>query len=85
MQSQARRKFALYPSPATGNRTSSAAAKAGRPRGDASGSAGAWHVDCIAADMSNDKQTALLLGTICVLTFACGVAALTQHPEWFGA
>ena len=28
---------------------------------------------------------ALLLWTICVLTFACGVVALTEHPEWFGA
>jgi len=27
----------------------------------------------------------LLLWAICVLTFACSVVALTQHPEWFGA
>jgi hypothetical protein len=35
--------------------------------------------------MSDEHYTALLLWTICVLTFACGVVALTQHPEWFGA
>jgi hypothetical protein len=35
--------------------------------------------------MTNENYTALLLWTICVLTFACGVVALTQHPEWFGA
>jgi len=26
----------------------------------------------------------LLVWTICVLLFACGVVALTEHPEWFG-
>jgi hypothetical protein len=35
--------------------------------------------------MTDENYTALLLWTICVLTFACGVVALTQHPEWFGA
>jgi hypothetical protein len=35
--------------------------------------------------MTDEHYTALLLWTICVLTFACGVVALTQHPEWFGA
>jgi hypothetical protein len=35
--------------------------------------------------MTDESYTALLLWTICVLTFACGVVALTQHPEWFGA
>ncbi len=35
--------------------------------------------------MTHEKHFVLLLWTICVLTFACGVVALTQHPEWFGA
>jgi hypothetical protein len=35
--------------------------------------------------MTDENYTALLLWTICVLTFACGVVALTEHPEWFGA
>jgi hypothetical protein len=35
--------------------------------------------------MTDESYTTLLLWTICVLTFACGVVALTQHPEWFGA
>jgi hypothetical protein len=44
-----------------------------------------WHGDCIVPAMSDEKYVALLLWTICVLTFACGVVAITQHPEWFGA
>jgi len=37
-------------------------------------------------DRSGDETyVALLLWTICVLTFACGVVAITQHPDWFGA
>jgi hypothetical protein len=44
-----------------------------------------WHVDCIAAGMTDDGYVALLLWMICVLTFACGVMAITEHPEWFGA
>jgi hypothetical protein len=44
-----------------------------------------WHVDCIAAAMSDETYTTLLLWTICLLAFACGVVALTEHPEWFGA
>jgi hypothetical protein len=35
--------------------------------------------------MTDENYTVLLIWTICVLTFACGVVALTQHPEWFGA
>jgi hypothetical protein len=35
--------------------------------------------------MSDDNYLALLLWTICLLTFSCGVVALTHHPEWFGA
>jgi hypothetical protein len=35
--------------------------------------------------MTDERYVALLLWTICVLCFACGVAAITQHPEWFGA
>ena len=35
--------------------------------------------------MTDEKYVTLLLWTICVLTFACGVVAITQHPEWFGA
>ncbi len=34
--------------------------------------------------MTDENYTVLLLWTICVLAFACGVVALTQHPEWFG-
>lgn len=35
--------------------------------------------------MNDEDQLPLLLWTICVLVFACGVVALTQHPDWFGA
>jgi hypothetical protein len=44
-----------------------------------------WHGDCFANAMTDDRYLALLLWTICVLTFACSVVALTEHPEWFGA
>jgi hypothetical protein len=44
-----------------------------------------WHGDCFAGAMTDDRYLALLLWTICVLTFACSVVALTEHPEWFGA
>jgi hypothetical protein len=35
--------------------------------------------------MSDENYFSLLLWTISVLTFACSVVALTQHPYWFGA
>jgi inner membrane protein involved in colicin E2 resistance len=35
--------------------------------------------------MTDENYTALLLWTICMLVLACGVVALTQHPDWFGA
>jgi hypothetical protein len=35
--------------------------------------------------MNDEHHFSLLLWTICVLMFACGVMALTQHPDWFGA
>jgi hypothetical protein len=35
--------------------------------------------------MTDESYTALLLATICVLAFACGMLALTEHPEWFGS
>jgi hypothetical protein len=35
--------------------------------------------------MTEESYTALLLAAICVLAFACGLVALTQHPEWFGS
>jgi hypothetical protein len=35
--------------------------------------------------MTDDRYFALLIWTICVLSFACSVLALTEHPEWFGA
>ena len=35
--------------------------------------------------MTDDHYFYLLLWTISVLMFACGVTALTQHPQWFGA
>jgi|GEM_PF-2887520 len=35
--------------------------------------------------MTDEKYLSLLVWTICVLMFACGVVALTQHPDWFGA
>lgn len=44
-----------------------------------------WHVTCFVALMNDDRYVSLLLWTICVLTFACGVMAITQHPDWFGA
>jgi hypothetical protein len=34
--------------------------------------------------MTDESYLALLLGAICLLAFACGMVALTQHPEWFG-
>jgi hypothetical protein len=34
--------------------------------------------------MNDEHYTSLLLWMICVSTFACGVMAITQHPEWFG-
>jgi hypothetical protein len=37
------------------------------------------------AAMTDDLYVTLLLWTICVLTFACSVVAITEHPEWFGA
>ena len=37
------------------------------------------------AAMSDETYVTLLLWTICTLTFACGVVALTEHPEWFGS
>jgi hypothetical protein len=43
-----------------------------------------WHVDCFAVVMTDDRYVSLLVWTICVLMFACGVVAITQHPEWFG-
>jgi hypothetical protein len=45
-----------------------------------------WHVDCIERFMTDDERhLVLLIWTICVLMFACGVVAITEHPEWFGA
>jgi hypothetical protein len=35
--------------------------------------------------MTDDHYLYLLLWMISVLMFACGVTALTQHPQWFGA
>jgi hypothetical protein len=35
--------------------------------------------------MNDERYIPILLWTICVLTFACGIMAITQHPEWFGA
>jgi len=34
--------------------------------------------------MTDKNYPTMPLWTISVLTFACGVVALTQHPEWFG-
>ena len=34
--------------------------------------------------MTDENYFTLLVWTICVLMFACGVVALTEHPEWFG-
>jgi hypothetical protein len=33
----------------------------------------------------DERHLVLLIWTICVLMFACGVVAITEHPEWFGA
>jgi hypothetical protein len=35
--------------------------------------------------MSDENYSLVLLQIICLLMFSCGVVALTQHPEWFGA
>jgi hypothetical protein len=35
--------------------------------------------------MTDDNYFAVLVWTICMLMFACGVVALSEHPEWFGA
>jgi hypothetical protein len=46
----------------------------------------AWHAGCIAVGMTDENSLSLVLWmTICVLMFACGVMAITEHPEWFGA
>ncbi|HJY16658.1 MAG TPA: hypothetical protein VJ353_03425 [Xanthobacteraceae bacterium] len=52
----------------------------GGPRG---GPFGTW----IASGriMTDESYVSLLLWTICVLMFACGVMAITEHPDWFGA
>jgi hypothetical protein len=34
--------------------------------------------------MNDEHYTSLLLWMICLLMFACGVMAITQHPEWSG-
>jgi hypothetical protein len=44
-----------------------------------------WHMDCIMRTMTDESYVSLLLWTICVLMFACGVVAVTEHPNWFGA
>ena len=44
-----------------------------------------WHADCLIAGMSDENYSLVLLQIICLLMFSCGVVALTQHPEWFGA
>jgi hypothetical protein len=35
--------------------------------------------------MTDERYVTLLVWAICVLMFGCGVVALTQHPDWFGA
>lgn len=35
--------------------------------------------------MTDETYVTLLLWMICTLSFMCGVAALTEHPEWFGS
>jgi hypothetical protein len=35
--------------------------------------------------MTDENYVSLLLWTICVLMFACGVMAIAEHPDWFGA
>ncbi len=35
--------------------------------------------------MPDNNYARLLLWTICVLTMACFVIALCDHPDWFGA
>jgi hypothetical protein len=44
-----------------------------------------WHADCIITSMTDEKYSLVLLQLLCLLMFSCGVALLTQHPEWFGA
>jgi hypothetical protein len=34
--------------------------------------------------MNDDSYLALQVGILCTLLFLVGVAAVTQHPEWFG-
>jgi hypothetical protein len=40
---------------------------------------------CTAIIMTDEHYFLALLWTICLLTFACSVVVLTQHPDWFGA
>jgi hypothetical protein len=42
-----------------------------------------WHVDCKTLAMADENYSLLLLLTICLLMFVCGVVALSQHPQWF--
>jgi hypothetical protein len=44
-----------------------------------------WHADCIITGMIDENYSLVLLQLLCLLMFSCGVALLTQHPEWFGA
>jgi hypothetical protein len=39
-----------------------------------------WRTD----QMTNSDYLTLQLGIICALLFLVGVAAVTEHPEWFG-
>jgi len=34
--------------------------------------------------MTNENYFLVLFKIACLLMFFCGVAVLTQHPEWFG-
>ena len=43
-----------------------------------------WHADCFVTRMTNENYFLVLFQIACLLMFFCGVAVLTQHPEWFG-
>lgn len=42
-------------------------------------------MDCMTFFMTEESYTSMLLAAIFVLAFACGMLALTEHPEWFGS
>jgi hypothetical protein len=69
--------FDLVPARSFGSR------RQNEPADHASAEFGMWIASM--RTMTDENYVSLLLWTICVLMFACGVVAITEHPNWFGA